>query len=182
MTNLSSLQNEAAPVTGASRGIGRGIAVRLARSRLAALLSLSYSASASKVVRQIERAGSKAIALQVDCSDIKQIAGSSEKAIEHFGKTNVCNAGVESFGNIGEFTSEKNDRFFGLNTHGQFFVAQKAYKHISHGRRLILMSSISANLRGVPGHSVYSVSKAVVEAFRRCLPEDLGSRKLLLLE
>lgn len=57
---------------------------------------------------------------------------------------------------------------FGLNTRGQFFVAQQVFKHLSEGGRLILMSSISAQARGVPNHSVYVGSKAALGAFSRC--------------
>jgi NAD(P)-dependent dehydrogenase (short-subunit alcohol dehydrogenase family) len=132
------------------------------------------------VVKEIEAAGSKAIAIQAYRSDVKQIANLFWKAIEHFGKLDIVisNAGIESFGNIGEVTPEEFDRVFGPNTRGQFFVAQQAYKHTSQGGRLILTSSISASLRGVPGHAVYSGSKAAVEAFARCLPEDFGPKKV----
>jgi NAD(P)-dependent dehydrogenase (short-subunit alcohol dehydrogenase family) len=72
---------------------------------------------------------------------------------------------MEGCGNVGEVTPEEFDHVFGPNTRSQFFLAQQAYKHISQGSRLILMFSISANLRGVPGYAVYSASKGAVEAF-----------------
>lgn len=67
---------------------------------------------------------------------------------------------------------------FNINTRGQFFVAQQAYKHLSTGGRLILISSISASAKGVHDHAVYAGSKAAVEAFARCLAAGETQSKL----
>lgn len=181
MTTLSSLNSKVALVTGASRGINRGIAVELA-ARGASVI-VAYSASAGpgrKSLKKLKEAVVRPSLYKPIAPTSSRSQASLKKALEHFGKIDIVisNAGVESFGDIGEVTPEEFDRVFGLNTRGQFFVVQQAYKHIPHGDRLILMSSISANLRGVPGHSVYSPSKAAVEAFGHCLREDFESKKV----
>jgi len=94
-----------------------------------------------------------------------------EKAVAHFGHLDivVSNSGVESFGHISEITPEECDRVFAVNTRGQLFVAQQAYKHLTVGGKLVMLSSISAQAKGVANHAIYSGSKGAVEAFARCL-------------
>lgn len=101
MATLPSLNGNVTTVTGASRGIGGGIAVELAAR--GASVVVAYSASGgprSELLRQIETTGSRAFALQADCSDVPQIATLFEKALGPFGKidTAVSNAGIEGFG------------------------------------------------------------------------------------
>jgi len=85
---------------------------------------------------------------------------------------------LEHFGDIQDVTPEEFDRVFAVNTRGQFFVAQQAYKYLSEGGRLILLSSVSAQARGVKKHALYSGSKAAVEAFARCLATDFGDKRI----
>ena len=115
--------------------------------------------------------GSKAIAIQADVSKPAEVARLFEEAVAHFGHIDivVSNSGVESFGHISEITPEEFDRVFSINTRGQLFVAQQAYKHLTPGGRLVMLSSISAQAKGVPKHALYSGSKCAVEAFARCL-------------
>ena len=81
----------------------------------------------------------------------------------------ISNSGVESFGHISEITPEEFDRVFAVNRRGQLLVAQQAFKNLSIGGRLVMLSSISARAKGVPDHAMYSGSKGAVEAFARCL-------------
>lgn len=90
----------------------------------------------------------------------------------------MSNSGIEHFGNLADVTPEQFDKVFGINTRGQFFVAQQAYKHVTPGGRLILMSSISAQSRAVARHAVYAGSKAAVEAFARCFAKDFGEKQI----
>jgi tetrahydroxynaphthalene reductase len=76
------------------------------------------------------------------------------------------------------FSQEEFDRVFSLNTRGQFFVAQQAYKHLSIGGRIILMSSNTAINFTVPKHSLHSASKAAINAFVRVLAKDCGKKKI----
>ena len=90
--------------------------------------------------------------------------------MQHYGHLDivVSNSGVETFGHISEVTPEEFDRVFSVKTRGQFFVAQQAYKHLSVGGRLVMLSSISASATSIPNHSVYSGSKGAIESFIRC--------------
>jgi tetrahydroxynaphthalene reductase len=111
---------------------------------------------------------------------VNEITSLFEQAIKHFGHIDivVSNSGVESFGHISEITPEEFDRVFSVNTKGQLFVAQQAYKHLTTGGRLVMLSSISAQAKGVKNHAIYSGSKGAVEAFVRCLAVDFGDKKV----
>lgn len=158
-------------ITGSSRGMGRQNAIELASRGASIVVNYANSASsAENVVREIESLGRKAISIKADVSKPAEIVQLFEKAIEHFGKLDivVSNSGLEHFGKIEDVTAEEFDRIFAVNTRGQFLVAQQAYKHLQVGGRLILLTSISAQAKGVKNHAVYSGSKAAVEAFARC--------------
>ena len=166
------LDGKVALVTGSSRGMGRQNALELAsRGASVVICYTSSSAAAEAVVKDIESIGSRAIAIKADVSKPAEIAALCEQAVKHFGKLDivVSNAGVETFGHVSEITPEEFDRVFGVNTRGQLLVAQQAYRHLEEGGRLVMLSSISAQAKGVPNHAVYSGSKAAVEAFARCL-------------
>ena len=171
-SSTSRLDDKVALVTGSSRGMGRQNALELA-SRGASLVICytSSGAAAEAVVKDIESLGSRAIAIKADVSKPAEIVALFEQAVKHFGKLDivVSNAGVETFGHVSEITPEEFDRVFAVNTRGQLFVAQQAYKYLEEGGRLVMLSSISAQARGVANHAVYSGSKGAVEAFARCL-------------
>ena len=152
--------------------MGRQNALELASRGASIIICYTSSAAAAEtVIKDIESIGSRAIAIKADVSNPAEIAALFEQAIKHFGKIDivVSNAGVESFGHVSEITAEEFERVFAVNTRGQLLVAQQAYKHLEEGGRLVLMSSISAQAKGVRNHAIYSGSKAAVEAFARCL-------------
>ena len=171
-SSTSRLDGKVALVTGSSRGMGRQNALELASRGASLVICYTSSAAAAEVVvKDIESIGSRAIAIKADVSKPAEIAALFEQAVKHFGKLNivVSNAGVETFGHVSEITPEEFDRVFAVNTRGQLFVAQQAYKYLEEGGRLVMLSSISAQARGVANHAVYSGSKGAVEAFARCL-------------
>lgn len=175
------LDGKVALVTGSGRGLGRQNALELA-SR-GALLVLNYSRAsgpAEAVVAEIEKLSSKAIAIKADVSKPAEIAAMFKQAMEHYGHIEivVSNSGVETFGHISEITPEEYDRVFSINTKGQLFVAQQAYHYLTKGGRLVMLSSISAQAKGVANHSIYSGSKGAVEAFARCLAVDFGGKNI----
>ena len=152
--------------------MGRQNALELASRGASVIICYTSSAAAAEaVIKDIESIGSRAIAIKADVSKPAEIATLFEHAIKHFGKLDivVSNAGVETFGHVSEITPEEFDRVFGVNTRGQLLVAQQAYKYLEEGGRLVMLSSISAQAKGVPNHAIYSGSKAAVEAFARCL-------------
>ena len=176
------LDGKVALVTGSSRGMGRQNALELAQRGASLVINYSSSAAAaSKVVDEIKAVGSQAIAIKADMSEPAQIATLFEQAVKHYGRLDIVmsNSGVESFGHISEVTPQEFDRVFSINTKGQFFVAQQAYKYLPPGGRLVMISSVSAQAKSVMNHSLYSASKAAIEALVRCFA--LGALFLCIL-
>ncbi|KAL4757736.1 uncharacterized protein BDW70DRAFT_153054 [Aspergillus foveolatus] len=138
------LDGKVALVTGSGRGIGAAIATEPGRLGAKVVVNYANSAdSAEKVVTEIKRLGSDAVAFKADIRQVPQTAQLMDNAVAHFGKLDiVCsNSGVVSFGHLADVTEEEFDRVLSFNTRGQFFVAREAYKHLNDGGRIILMSS-----------------------------------------
>ena len=168
----SRLDGKVALVTGSGRGMGRENALELARRGASVVINYSRaSGPAETVIKEIQQIGSQGIAIKADVTKPVEIASMFEQAIEHYGHLDivVSNSGVESFGHISEITAEEFDRVFAVNTRGQLLVAQQAFKHLSNGGRLVMLSSISAQAKGVANHAIYSGSKGAIEALARCL-------------
>ncbi|KAL8668049.1 MAG: hypothetical protein Q9202_000027 [Teloschistes flavicans] len=181
MADTSRLDGKVALVTGSGRGMGRQNAIELAKRGASLVINYAKSASAAdKVVSEIEALGAKAIAIKADVSQPAEIVELFDKAMKHYGHLDivVSNSGVESFGHISEITPAEFDRVFMVNTRGQLLVAQQAYKHLTVGGRLVMLSSISASAKGVKDHAIYSGSKNAVEAFARCLAVDFGDKRV----
>lgn len=175
------LAGKVALVTGAGRGMGRGFALELAKRGASVVVNYGNSAAAANaVVKEIEALGSKAIAIKADITKVPEIKSLFQQALQEFGKLNivVSNSGTEIFKAEEEVTEEDYDRVFNLNTRAQFFVAQQALIHLEKGGRIILMSSIAANLRGLRHHAIYAGSKAAVEAFVRNFAADCGPKRI----
>lgn len=177
----ASLEGKVALVTGAGRGIGRGIAIDFARRGANVVVNYANSkASADEVVAEIEKlgTGAKAISIQADVSKISEIDRLFKEAKEHFGKINIVmsNSGMESWDKTEEITEEKYDLVFSLNTKAQFFVAQAAWKYLEDNGRVILMSSIAAGLLGVKDHSLYNATKMAVIGMTKAFATDFGAR------
>ena len=137
---MNRLAGKVAPVTGASRGIGRGIALRLAQE--GASLAFSYTAhpeQANETAKEIKRSGADALAVQADSSDVSQIEELLKQVIAHYGKLDmlVSNAGVEYFGALEEVREADFDHVFAVNTRGQFFAVRQAARHMQAGGRIV---------------------------------------------
>ncbi|KAI4129003.1 MAG: hypothetical protein LQ338_002470 [Usnochroma carphineum] len=174
-----SLAGKVALVTGASRGIGAGIALELGARKAAVIVNyVKGKTGAEDIVQQIEKSGGQAVAIQADVSKVPEITKLFESAKAHFGKINivVSNSGTESFDKIEDITEERFDYVFGLNLRAQFFVGQHAYKYCEPGGRLVLMSSIAAGLLGVADHSLYSGSKSAVNGITKSFATDFGKK------
>ncbi|KAJ4359891.1 uncharacterized protein N0V89_000447 [Didymosphaeria variabile] len=174
------LEGKVALITGSGRGIGAGVARELGARGASVVVNYRGSAEAAETLaKEIEAAGSKSIAVQGDIANVEDIKTLFEKAKAHFGKIDivVSNSGVEHFGKLDEVTPEEFDKVFAVNTRGQFFVAQQAYKHLEDGGRLVLMSSISAH-NSIKEHALYAGSKNAVEAFAKNFAKDFGPRRI----
>ncbi|RAH44541.1 putative versicolorin reductase [Aspergillus brunneoviolaceus CBS 621.78] len=177
------LTDKVALVTGAGRGLGAAIAKELASHGASVVVNYARSAAAAqRVVDEIEALPGKprAIAIQADVTQPAEVTRLFETAIEHFGKIDIVmsNSGMEAFSAEEDVTAELYDEVFGLNTRAQFFVAQHALKYGSHGGRLILTSSVAAQMTGVKNHALYAGSKAAVEGFTRSFAADCGPKKM----
>ncbi|KAF2399935.1 1,3,8-trihydroxynaphthalene reductase [Trichodelitschia bisporula] len=180
-TNTWSLEGKNAVVTGSGRGIGKEMALELARRGANVVVNYANSSEAAeKVVQEIKAMGRDAISVKANVADVSQTVKLFEEAKKHFGTLHiVCsNSGVVSFGHFKDVTEEEFDRVFAINTRGQFFVAREAYKNLEVGGRIILMGSITGQAKGVPKHAVYSGSKGAIETFVRCMAIDSGDKKI----
>ena len=173
------LSGKVALVTGASRGIGAGIALELgARGASVVVNYVKGHDSAHSICAQIRASGSAACAIQADVSKVAEITRLFDASVAHFGKIDiVCsNSGMESFDKTEEITEERFDLVFGLNLRAQFFVGQHAYKYCTRGGRLILMSSIAAGLIGVGDHALYNGSKSAINGITKSFAKDFGKK------
>ncbi|KAI1763599.1 tetrahydroxynaphthalene reductase [Hypoxylon sp. FL1150] len=175
------LAGKVALITGAGRGIGRGIALELGKRGASIVVNYGRSSSSAEaVVAELAKLGSKAVALQADISRPEEVARLFERAVEHFGGVDIAvsNSGMEVWCEETEVTAELFDQVFNLNTRGQFFVAQQALKHCREGGRIVLTSSIAAQMAGIPNHALYAGSKAAVEGFTRAFAVDCGRKRM----
>jgi 3-oxoacyl-[acyl-carrier protein] reductase len=176
---MSKLANKVALVTGGSRGIGAAIAKRLAAD--GASVAITYakdSGAASAVVKAIERAGQKAIAIQADAADVEAVKGAVEKAVATFGRLDVLvnNAGTAIPKPFEETTLEEMDRVIDINVRGIFATTQAALKHMQSGGRIIMIGSAVGERAQVAGLVSYSATKGAVKMFTQGLSREVGSR------
>lgn len=178
-----SLAGKVAVVTGSGRGIGKAMAIELAKR--GAKVAVNYANAvegAEQVVKEIKALGngSDAAAFKANVGNVEESEKLMDDVVAHFGKLDICcsNSGVVSFGHFKDVTPEEFDRVFTINTRGQFFVAKAAYKRMEMGGRIILMGSITGQAKGVPKHAVYSGSKGAIETFTRCMAIDAGEKRI----
>jgi len=146
-----SLEGKVALVTGSGRGIGKSMAIELARRGADVVVNYANSSEAAdSVVKEIEKLGRKSIAIKANVANVDETVKMFEEAKKAMGKLDIVssNSGVVSFGHMKDVTPEEFDRVFNINTRGQFFVAREAYKHLEIGGRIILMGSITGQAKG----------------------------------
>jgi 3-oxoacyl-[acyl-carrier protein] reductase len=175
------LAGKVAIVTGASKGIGAKIAELLADEGASVVVNYSSSRQgADEVVARIVAKAGKAVAVQANMtksSDIQRLFAETKKA---FGHTDILvnNAGIYLFGPIESVTEENFHSQFDLNVLGLLLATQEAVKQFGpEGGNIINISSVVATL-APPNLSVYSATKAAVNAITRSLAQELGPRKI----
>lgn len=175
------LTGKIAVVTGASKGIGAAIATHLAAAGASVVVNYASSkAGADKVVDEITKQGGKAIAVQADVSkqaDIQRLFAETKKAYDKVDIL-VNNAGIYEFAPLEAITAEHFHKQFNLNVLGLILATQEAAKHFGPaGGSIVNISSVVATA-GLPNTSVYSATKAAVDAVTRSLAKELGPRKI----
>lgn len=177
--NAEKLEGKVALVTGASRGIGAAIARRLAADGASVAITYSKGAdAAASVVKAIEDAGGKALAIQADARDASAVKLAVEKTVATFGQLDVLvnNAGTAIPKPFEEATSEELDLLIDLNLRGVFVATQEALKHIGEGGRIIMIGSCVGERNFTPGLAAYAATKGAVKMFTQGLAREVGSR------
>ena len=168
-------------VTGASKGIGASIAEHLAAEGASVVVNYSSSkAGADAVVKNITSKGGKAIAVQADVSKPKDIASLFDATKKAYGKLDILvnNAGIYEFAPVGTITPEHFHKQFDLNVLGLILTTQEAIKYIGpEGGSILNISSIVGQMP-IGTASVYSATKAAVDAVTVALSQELGPRKI----
>jgi 3-oxoacyl-[acyl-carrier protein] reductase len=173
------LEGKIALITGGSRGIGAAIATRLAADGAKVAITYTKGAdAAASVVKEIERAGGKAIAIQADAADADAGKAAVEKTVATFGGLDVLvnNAGTAIPKTFEETTLEEMDRVLDINVRGVFVATQAALKHMKSGSRIIMVGSAVGERVLVPGLVPYSATKGAVKIFTQALSREVGSR------
>ena len=167
-------------VTGASRGIGRAIAQRLAADGFTVIINYARDgAAAQDTVAEITTAGGKAIALQADVSDPQQLQRLFAEAVQAAGPLAaiVHNAGILPMANIELTTIESFDQCVAVNLRSTFLLMGHAREHLSADGRFVALSS-SVLARNFPGYGPYIASKAGVEGLMRVFANELRGRQI----
>jgi 3-oxoacyl-[acyl-carrier protein] reductase len=173
-----SLHEKVAVVTGASRGIGRAIALRLAHDGAAVVVNYAGNAEAAgKVVAEVEALGGRAVAVQADVGRVSDVARLFDEAIRHLGKLDILvnNAGVFFTRPLAEVTEEEFDRIFAVNVKGTYFACQQAALQMADGGRIVNLSSSTTALM-LPRYSAYVAAKGAVEQLSHVLAKEVGPR------
>ena len=178
---MSKLGTKVAVVTGASKGIGASIAKHLAAEGAAVVVNYSSSkAGADRVVAEITAKGGRAVSAQANVArqaDIHKLFAEAKKA---FGQIDILvnNAGIYEFAPIEAVTAEHFHKMFDLNVLGLILASQEAIKYFGpEGGSIVNISSVASTL-APPNASVYSATKAAVDAVTRSLAKELGPRKI----
>jgi 3-oxoacyl-[acyl-carrier protein] reductase len=178
---MSTLTNKVAIVTGASKGIGAGIAKRFAKAGASVVVNYSTSKDAADaVVAEIKQSGGQAVAIQADFSKTADIRRLFEESKRAFGTLDILvnNAGVYAFGPVQEATEQEFHREFNTNVLGVITATQEAAKHFGpNGGSIINVSSI-ASVGFMPNSAVYAASKSAVDAITRVTSVELAPKKI----
>jgi len=179
--NNGKLNGKVAVVTGASKGIGAGIAKEFGDAGAAVIVNYASSKTdADKVVNEITKRGGKAVAVQgsvTNKGDVEKLFFAAEKA---FGKLDILvnNAGVYEFVPLEDVTEQQFHKMFDTNVLGMLLATQEALKHFNaEGGSIVNIGSLASSLTP-PTAVVYNATKGAVDAITRTLAKELGPRKI----
>ena len=177
---MKNLNGKVALVTGASKGIGAGIAKELAARGAAVAVNYSGSkASADKLVEQIKAEGGKAIAVQANVANPDAAGPLVQAVVKAFGPIDILvnNAGIYEIGPLEQITPEHFRKIFDVNVLGLLLTTKEAVAHFNpNGGSIVNISSVVVD--GVPGLTVYSATKGAVDTITASLAKELRPKKI----
>ena len=177
---MSEQNAKVAIVTGASRGIGAAVAERLGRDGFSVIVNYSGSMEAADaLVRKIQDAGGRALAVKADVSDARAVREMFETTVSKFGGVDVLvnNAGIMAVANIADTDDASFDKQIAINLKGTFNALREGAKRLRNGGRIINFSSSVVGLLQ-PTYAVYAGTKAAVEAMTSVLAKELRGRNI----
>jgi len=177
---MTDSSTKTAIITGASGGIGRAVALRLARDGFAVVVNYAGNAAkAEGVVNEITSARGQAIAVQADVANAGDVERLFKKTLHTFGRIDVVvnSAGIMPLGRIADGDIERFDKVIATNLRGAFLVLRQAVQHVVEGGRIIALSS-SVLAKSFPTYGAYIASKAGVEGLVHVLNNELRGRKV----
>jgi 3-oxoacyl-[acyl-carrier protein] reductase len=179
MNKEQKMSGKVALVTGGSRSIGAAIAKRLATDGASVAITYTKGAdAAASVIKEIEGAGGKAIAIQADAADPDAVKAAVDKTVATFGRLDVLvnNAGTAIPKPFEEATLEEMNRVIDVNLRGVLVATQAALKHMGDGGRIITIGSAVGERVLTPGLVPYAATKGAVKIFTQGLAREIGSR------
>jgi 3-oxoacyl-[acyl-carrier protein] reductase len=177
---MANAQTKSAIVTGASRGIGKVVAKRLAKDGFAVVVNYAGdTAEADAAVAEIKAAGGQAVAIQADVSNPADVERLFQQTLDAYGGVTVVvnNAGIMPLSLIAKNDVATFDKVIATNLRGTFLVLSQAAQHVSEGGRIIAFSS-SVLAKSFPTYGAYIASKAGVEGLVHVLTNELRGRKI----
>ncbi|QAY76496.1 SDR family NAD(P)-dependent oxidoreductase [Sphingosinicella sp. BN140058] len=174
---MTDLVGRRALVTGASRGIGAGIALALADKGADVAITFERSADrAAEVVRAIEAKGRRAIAIQADSADAAAVTRSVDEAVQALGGLDILvnNAGIARYGALPETSLADIDALLDVNVRSVVLASAAAIPHLKAGGRIISIGSCLGERVPLAGSTIYSMTKSALLALTRGLARDLG--------
>ncbi|MFC8779101.1 SDR family NAD(P)-dependent oxidoreductase [Streptomyces nigra] len=176
---MNRLEGNVALVTGGSRGIGAAVALRLAEEGADVVLTYESDAgAAARVVKRIEAAGRRALAVRADSARPEALTAAVDEAVARFGRLDVLvnNAGVFLVGPLDALGADDVERTLAVNVRAPFVASRAAVRHMGPGGRVISIGSNVAERAVFPGLALYAMSKTALVGMTKGLARELGPR------